>query len=141
MRFWDTSALVPVVVGEAGTARARRWIEEDPAVITWVLTRLEIASAIERRFREGSIDGAARRKAIARFDEFAGTWTEVVDILSVRAHATRLLARHALRAADSAQLGAALLACEGEPGALPFVCLDRRLSEAAEREGFEVLGG
>jgi hypothetical protein len=48
------------------------------------------------------------------------------------------LARHALRAADSLQLGAALVASEGDPTSLEFVCLDRNLADAAEREGFVV---
>lgn len=57
----------------------------------------------------------------------------------VRARAKRLLSVHALRAADSLQLGAALTAVEDEPFGWGFVCLDERLSEAASREGFRVL--
>jgi hypothetical protein len=46
---------------------------------------------------------------------------------------------HALRAGDSLQLAAALVACEGRPGGLQFVSLDDRLNEAALREGFRVV--
>ena len=35
-------------------------------------------------------------------------------------------------------LAAAMVAADGTPGALPFVCLDERRAEAAEREGFPV---
>jgi hypothetical protein len=45
-----------------------------------------------------------------------------------------------MRAAESLQLAAALTAAEGNPASLPCVCLDQRLSLAAEREGFRVLG-
>lgn len=37
------------------------------------------------------------------------------------------------------QLAAALLACEHRPQGWQFVCLDARLSLAAEREGFGVI--
>jgi predicted nucleic acid-binding protein len=45
-----------------------------------------------------------------------------------------------LRAADALQLGAAVVAAEGDPATLDFVTLDRRLANAAEREGFAILG-
>jgi hypothetical protein len=44
-----------------------------------------------------------------------------------------------LRTADAAQLGAALVVAEEDPRILPFACLDRRLADAAAREGFDVL--
>jgi hypothetical protein len=71
--------------------------------------------------------------------ELAKSWDEVVDLFAVRARALSLLARHDLRAADAAQLGAALLAAEDHPASLTFVCLDDRLAAAAEREGLRVL--
>ena len=43
-----------------------------------------------------------------------------------------------LRAADAGQLGAALLIQEQLAGALTFVCLDHRLSTAAELESLRV---
>jgi hypothetical protein len=49
------------------------------------------------------------------------------------------LALHDLRAADALQLAAALIACDEQPALLPFVTLDRRLADAARREGFRVL--
>jgi hypothetical protein len=48
---------------------------------------------------------------------------------------------HPLRAADSLQLAAALVAAERDPASLTFVSLDERLSEAATREGFPILRG
>lgn len=47
---------------------------------------------------------------------------------------------YALRAADALQLGAALVAADGDPQSLELVTLDRRLAEAALQEGFPVLG-
>jgi hypothetical protein len=139
VRYWDSSALVALVVDEPGTALVRRWLREDTRIVTWALSRLEIAGAVERRARERRITAAQRRAALRRFDELAATWGEVSDLLAVRSRALALLGRHPLRAADAAQLGAALLVAEGEPASLQLVCLDRSVAAAAEREGFPVL--
>lgn len=130
---------MPLVIAERETRRVREWAAQDPAIVTWALTRVELVSAVERRAREGAITPPQRREALKRFAELAEAWDEVADLLPVRQRAIQLLARHPLRAADSAQLAAALLAAESDPAAITFVCLDERLAEAAEREGFEVL--
>jgi len=108
-------------------------------VALWALTRVELASAIERRAREGSLDASQRRAALANVRRFADDAHEVTDLASVRARATAALARHALRAADALQLGAALVLSDPDPGSWTFVVLDARLADAAEREGFDVL--
>ena len=82
-----------------------------------------------------------RKEAIERLHAFAASWDEVTEIFAVRARADVLLARHPLRAADAGQLGAALLIQEELAGTLAFVCLDGRLSLAAERESLRVVPG
>ena len=142
MRYWDASALVPLLVSEPSTELAQTWLAEDSEIVTWAWTRVEIASAIERRAREGAVSRRDRRQVLERLDTFADTWDEVTEVLAVRSRASLLLARHPLRAADAGQLGAALLVNEqldGRP--LSFMCLDRRLSEAAELEGLRVADG
>lgn len=67
-------------------------------------------------------------------------WMEVIDMPAARRQAERLVETHPLRAADALQLAAALVACEGVASSLTFVTLDRNQAEAAEREGFTVLG-
>lgn len=141
MRYWDASALVPLVIREPATDEVRDWLRQDPVVVTWAWTRVELASAVERRARLGELDRCQRRACLDRFADLARRWDEVADLHSVRARALGLLARHPLRAADAAQLGAALLVCEGDARALPFVCLDEQLASAADREGFRVLPG
>jgi len=138
VRYWDTSAVVPLEIDERGSDLVRTWLREDSVIATWGLTRLEIASAIERRNREGVIGTVQRREIVARFDALADAWGEVTDLLAVRTRAALLLVRHPIRAADAAQLAAAMLVAEGNPGTIEFVCLDRELAVAAEREGFRV---
>ena len=138
MRYWDASALVPLIVAEPHSQRVRRWLSEDDRVVTWVWTHAEITSAIERRARDGLLSRPQRRDVLARFDLLAASWDEVADMLAVRSRASALLARHPLRAADAGQLGAALLVQEQVARPLTFVCLDSRLSLAAELEGLRL---
>lgn len=139
MRYWDASALVPLFVDEPASERVREWFAEDDAVVTWVWTRVEIVSALERRSREVSLPRPERRELFDFFHALAAGWDEIADVLAVRSRAELLLARHSLRAADAAQLGAALLIQDQFGGALPFVCLDERLAAAAELEGLRVI--
>lgn len=134
MRYWDASALVPLAVAEPRSALVREWLSDDDHIVTWVWTRTEITSAIERRTRDGKLSREQRRETLGRFDALAESWDEITDVLAVRARANALLARHPLRAADAGQLGAALLVQEQMAGALTFVCLDTSLALAAERE-------
>lgn len=140
MRFWDTSALIPLFVAERDTAQAERWLRGDPAVVVWMLTRVELLSAFARRRRA---EAAAARRLLAARRELLRAWehwSEVTAAEVVRRHAERVVETHPLRAADALQLGAALVAAEDSPSSLEFVSLDRNLATAAEREGFRVLG-
>jgi uncharacterized protein with PIN domain len=139
LRFWDASAILPLIVEEPGSKLARGWLREDQDVMLWGLTRLELASAIERRAREGLLRSPERAAALRRAQRIADDAHEVVDLAAVRARGAAVLARHALRAADAAQLGAALLVADPEYASLTMVVLDRRLAAAAEREGLSVL--
>ena len=139
MRYWDSSALAPLLVAEQASEQVRDWVADDPAVVTWIWTRVELSGAVERRARRGELSVVERRVLLARVGDLADRWDEVVEVLAVRSRALALLARHDLRAADAAQLGAALLAAEDDPSSLAFVCLDQRLANAADREGLRVL--
>jgi len=139
VKFWDSSAILPLIVQEAGTDTMRKLFQEDPQIVTWGWTRVELAGAVERRVREGRVTRVERRELMDRISRFAESWDEVTAFQPVRMRAISLLARHPLRGADAGQLGAALLVAEqGLPG-FAFVSLDRRQSEAAEREGLRVL--
>lgn len=139
MRFWDASAVVPLLVSEEPTSAVRSLLVEDPQIAIWALTPLELLSALWRRRRLGEIEVRAQTSAEGTLLELEAAWSIVADVAQVDRRARRLLAVHPLRAADAAQLAAALLACDERPERLPFVTLDERLAEAARREGFAVL--
>lgn len=137
VRYWDASALVPLCVTEAGTAAARRMVTD--GIVTWSLSAVEIASAIERRVREKKLGNVDRSAARVALDELAAAWTEISALGPVRDRALRLVATHPLRAADAMQLAAALVAVSDRPAGHDFVSADARLRQAASREGFRVL--
>ncbi len=138
MRFWDASALVPLCLQEPATA-AMRPLAASGDLIIWCLSAVEVASAIERRTREGDLNPASRRQALDHLAELQRRCSHVNAVGPVSERALRLLAAHSLRSADAVQLGAALIAVHERPTGREFVCLDRRLREAALREGFRVL--
>lgn len=51
-----------------------------------------------------------------------------------------LLRKHEITSADALQLAAALCTPWRGPKTIEFVCLDRRLARAAEREGLRIAG-
>jgi predicted nucleic acid-binding protein len=140
VRFWDTSALLPLFVSEKESARARSWLRRDPVVVVWTLARVEVLSALARREREEHSSARAliraRTRVLAAWEE----WSEIVALEPVRRQAERLVSVHPLRAADALQLGAALVATDLDPTGLELVTFDERLAVAAEKEGFAVLG-
>ena len=140
MRFWDTSAIVPLLVEQAPTTRMQSLAAADPSLIVWWGTAVECASALARLEREGELDTSTARSAFERLAQWTASWQEVESGDLVRETAIRLLRVHTLRAADSLQLAAAFVAAEGRPPTLELVTLDDRLALAAQREGFIVVG-
>jgi uncharacterized protein len=139
VRYWDTSAIVPLLVREAASATIEGALRADPEVVTWWATATECVSALARLEREGALDAGDLRRATERLDALELAWAEVQPSDQVRGIATRLLRVHAIRAADALQLAAALVAAEGHPASLAVVTLDERLGLAAEREGLRVV--
>jgi predicted nucleic acid-binding protein len=141
MRFWDTSAVIPLLAYEPVRPRLLELLEQDPQVLIWWGTAVEIASALARREREQLLTADEVTDALVLAKQLAESWHEIVPSDAVRRTAERLLRTHPLRAADSLQLAAALIAADHDPGNLQVVCLDARLSAAARREGFTVVDG
>ena len=113
------------MIVEPGSARVRNWFDSDSEIIVWTLTRIELLSAIARLRREDSgsatILTVARRNIMRAWDG----WSEITSVELVRRHAERLVESYPLRAADALQLGAALIAAEGDPTNLELVTMER----------------
>jgi len=126
-------------VRETGSDRVRDWLAAGTAA-TSRLTEVEVASALMRRWREGSFGAAARDRALAALvaDLEALTLVEVAPPVTSRAR--RLLERHPLRAGDAVQLASCLLLRDTTGGPIAFAAFDGRLNEAARAEGLTPLG-
>ena len=135
MRFWDTSALVPLLIEESESAAMRELAATDPRLMVWWATEIEAAAALARLEREG-LSEAAGWSGLSRLAGFAEEWDLVPASDEVKAAAIRMARVHPLCAADALQLGAAVIAAQGSPRALEFVTLDARLAAAARKEGF-----
>lgn len=139
MKFWDSSAIVPLLLVEPGRDELLELLGSDPAMLAWWGAPVECTAAVARREREGALTVADASTALARLRALSAQWEEIQPIDAVRALAERLLRVHPLRSADSLQLAAAIVAAEHEPATLEFVSLDARLNDAASREGFLML--
>lgn len=139
MRFWDSSAIIPLLVGEPTSVAVMAAYELDPEIVAWWATEAECVSALARLEREGSLPPASMIEGLGRLGALARAWREVQPVTAVRETAIRLLRVHPLRTADALQLAAAIVAAEGHPASLALVTLDERLAQAGEREGFVIV--
>jgi predicted nucleic acid-binding protein len=139
MNWWDTSALMSLLAKQQATDSLRELHAADNHVYVWWGTAVEGASAIAQLQRRGLLRPAQATRLAAELEEQLAEASEVPPSQEVRATACRLLRVHALTAADALQLAAALVWVEHQPNGAGFVCLDRRLCEAAAREGFRIL--
>jgi hypothetical protein len=139
--FWDAPANVPLVFPESrsddvGTVSAM----PDDLVIWWArllsvtLPGFVVTGRARQRCPTFAVGGG-----LQRLRELTAEALVVLPDDMRRARAERLLATHPRRAADARQLAAALTWSEEQPSSERFVCLDKRLREAARREGFSLL--
>lgn len=139
MKFWDSSAILPLCVREPRTTTLKTLVDKDRAMVAWWATPTEGMSAFARLRREGILTLTGEEQARFVLMSLANEWTEVVPSTLVRERAARALLLHPLRAADALQLAAALVWANGHATGHSFVCLDQRLREAARQEGFGIL--
>jgi len=139
MRFWDASAIVPLLIEERSSLALRALLTDDPLMVVWWATPTECASALARLDREGLLDAQSVRSAHKRLSQLVANWQEVDPHDEVRETAARFVRVHPLRAADALQLAAAFVAAARRPSSLEMVVLDERLAAAAQKEGFSVV--
>jgi predicted nucleic acid-binding protein len=136
VKFWDSSAVVPLLVPEVMSASTQRLYADDPVMVAWWATEIECTSAIARRQRVGQLPEHIAAEGFVRLSALRAGWHEVEPGEELRESAKRLLRVHDLRTADALQLAAAVFIAEARPSTLGFVSLDDRLLAAARREGF-----
>jgi predicted nucleic acid-binding protein len=138
VRFWDTSALVPLLLEQPATAQARELLSQDPGVVAWWGAAVECASSAARLRREERLSPAEEEQTLELLDILRASWLEILPSEEVRSGALRLLRVHSLKAADALQLAAARV-WAGTAHRPELVTYDERLALAARLEGFRVL--
>jgi len=140
--YVDTSAFVKLVVDEDGAEETRRWFDAASLATTSVVTFPEACSALTRRARH---DGPA---SILQewLDALESRWAQTTRVRVDERLAGSLAIRHGLRGMDAIHLAAATGVREralarSTSASIAVAAFDRRLLEAAEREGFATLGG
>lgn len=139
MKFWDSSAVVQLCLADPESGSLRRIAESDPPIVAWWGTPVECCSAFARLRRDGDLDPRQEQGARELLRTLMESWSEIQPGRELREKAERALLIHPINAADSLQLAAALVWARGHAPGKEFVCLDRRLAEAARREGFNLL--
>jgi uncharacterized protein len=139
VKFWDASAIVPLLVAESTTRSVQALARRDSEMLVWWGSQVECASTLARLERGDLLDAKGAAAAFDRLKHLADGWHEIEPSEIVRENALRFLRVHPLRAADALQLAAAFLAAERRPSSLEVVTLDERLADAARKEGFELI--
>ncbi|MBI3925644.1 MAG: type II toxin-antitoxin system VapC family toxin [Armatimonadetes bacterium] len=139
MRFWDSSALLPLVFEEPTRIEMLDLLDQDDRMVLWWGTSVECHSALNRRFREGHlpIDELQIARDSLRMILQAAEEVQPTETLRILAH--RLVGVYPIRAADALQLAASLVWSENQPSGRELVCLDQRLRQVGQQEGFTML--
>jgi predicted nucleic acid-binding protein len=131
---------VGVLVEQEATEKMTAMLHKNASAWVWWGTKVEAMSALCRLERAGYLTAEAFALSVTKWEQLHSNWSEVEPAAAVKEIAIRLLRVHPLRTADALQLAAATIAAEHRPSTLEFVCLDKRLAEAASKEGFPVIG-
>ena len=137
IRYFDVSALAKRYVMEPRSTEVARMLSDGIAV-TCRLSESEIASALARRQREGSLSLAVRDRLLEVMQKDMASLYVVEVTAEVSTLACRLLMRHKLRAADALHLASALTLAGRSGLEVQFVSFDQTQNEAASREGIEL---
>ena len=66
MKFWDASAIVPLLVAEGSTRRLQALAAKDSAMLVWWGSAVECISALARLERDGALSARAMTLALQR---------------------------------------------------------------------------
>jgi predicted nucleic acid-binding protein len=137
--YFDTSALIKKYIEEEGSEEVvRRWNNSDLMAVSSV-AYAEFFSAINRKRREGTL---SEEEYLSAIQDFKSDW-ETLVMIEVTIHLNQfiedLTSSYPLRGFDAVHLASALYFQQFEEEQLCFICADRRLNDAAQQEGLNVV--
>ena len=141
----DTSALVKRYVLEAGSAWIQSLCQDNSGhtIAISQVTPVEVASALARKLREGTITPEGKESALRLFLGDCKHRYQIIRLKqSIIEKAVQLTQQHPLRAYDALQLASALVVndslVQAELDPLILLSADERLCEAGRAEGLLV---
>lgn len=134
--YFDSSALVKLVVEEEGTADAIALWNATAAVIANRLAHPEVRAALAAAHRDGRLDGEDHERARERWHRYRSSLRMVELTRELEDAAGGLAHLHALSGSDALHLAAALTLAETEPVVATW---DRRLLRASQASGLGTL--
>jgi len=105
MRFWDSSAIVPLLIMEIATGAVTTELERDPEMVVWWATDVECVSALARLERDGQLSGVSLAAAIERLAAAEAAWLEIQPDARIRQIAPPAAGPSATRGGLTATLG------------------------------------
>ncbi len=137
--YFDASALAKRYIHEPESDTVLRFLAQSIPVVSR-LSEFEVASALARRCREGSLSVTDRDDALETLRQDLTSSCYVVELSAdIGTLAHELFIRTSLRAGDVIQLASCLYIQRRSGLSIRFLTYDSRLSEAAEREGLSLL--
>jgi uncharacterized protein len=133
--YFDTSALVPLLVEEPGSEQAGALWDEAGRVVSVRLIYPEARAAVAQARREGRITDRGLRQAVRDLEDLMAQ-LDIVEATQALAHrAGELAETHALRGYDAVHLAAAEQLHDDE---LVVVAGDAAMLRAGEALGFAI---
>jgi predicted nucleic acid-binding protein len=134
--YFDTSALLPLIITEPASDRCRTVWDAADAVLCAELGYVEAAAALARARRSARMTDDEHAESVRRLDDL---WEQLLSV-PIDGHlvheAARLAAEHALRAYDAVHCAAALRSADPS---LVAVGGDRQLLAAWRASGHAVV--
>ena len=135
--YLDTSALLKRYFKEPHSDGViARW-KEATEIVTSSVAYAEAMASIYRKKREASLSNATVKRIVNFFQRDWESFirVEVNDDLNISID--RIIEKHLLRGFDAVHLASALIIFHRIPENFLFACFDRKMVQAANREGME----
>jgi predicted nucleic acid-binding protein len=130
-QFWDTSALVPIILEEGHTPFSLRAKEQGKRFLAWEWLQIEAYTALARR-KCGTAEFKSLYSLLGQFEFLSLDSAEYPALM-------KTIRKYGLRSADAGHFYCLKQAKKLHP-LLCFVCCDEELVKAARTENIHVFG-
>jgi uncharacterized protein len=133
--YFDTSAMIPLLIGEPSSATCTRLWNEAARSVSIRLLYPEARAALARAERMGRITKRQHAVAVAELEKITTEIDHVEITAQLARNAGDIAQAHQLRGYDAVHLAAAMAALDAE---LVVVTGDKDLADAARAQGLSV---